>query len=57
MKIIFLGTGACVASLLVEAQGDRLLFDCGSGTIQKLESIGIRVSRQNRDQSLYKTFF
>jgi len=50
LKIIFLGTGACIAnpkrwspSLLVEAKGDRLLSDCGSGTIHKLESIGIKI--------------
>jgi len=52
MKIIFLGTGVCIArkeraspGLLVEIEGENLLFDCGPGTIKTLVNLGCDVSQ------------
>ena len=51
MKLTFLGTGVCIAKekrgspgLLAEIDGEKLLFDCGSGTIKTLKSLGYDIS-------------
>jgi len=54
MKVVFLGTGVCIArrergspGLLVETDDEKLLFDCGSGTIKTLTNLGYDISNFN----------
>ncbi|PUA31903.1 MAG: hypothetical protein B9J98_05270 [Candidatus Terraquivivens tikiterensis] len=48
MKLIFLGTGSIVptayrfsSATLIEIGDEKLLFDCGPGTIEKLRKVGV----------------
>jgi len=52
MKIVFLGTGVCIArkeraspGLLIEIAGENLLFDCGPGTIKTLVNLDYNISK------------
>lgn len=52
MRITFLGTGSALpdkkrfsSCILVDINGDQLLFDCGPGTIQKLTQAGYDVNK------------
>lgn len=54
MKVTFLGTGVCIAraersspGLLVEIGNEKLLFDCGSGSIKTLKNLGYDISNFN----------